>query len=202
MAICYIVGAGDFTTPFTPTEDDIVIAADGGYDTLKKHNIRCDLLIGDLDSISIIPSDVETIRHPVKKDETDMMLAYREGARRGFKDFLILGATGGREDHTFANYSLLLHMCEHGHCGRILSDTGTVLMIKNTSVEVAGESGKHFSAFAFGGVADGVTIKGLEYECDSITLTPEFPLAVSNRFIGKVGSVEVKNGALLVMIEK
>ncbi len=202
MGKCYIIGAGDFNTPFTPTDTDLVIAADGGYDSLQKFGIRCDLLIGDLDSIREVPEGVETIRHPAKKDETDMMLAYLEGARRGFCDFCILGATGGREDHTFANYSLLLYMCERGHRGCILSDTGTVLMLKNGSIEVTGECGKHFSAFAFGGTAEGVTIRGLEYECEDITLTPEFPLAVSNRFVGKVGRVEAKRGTLLVMVEK
>ncbi len=196
------MGAGDFTTPFTPGANDLVIAADGGYDAIKKHGIRCDLLIGDLDSISEVPVGVEIIRHPVKKDETDMMLAYLEGAERGFCDFQIHGATGGREDHTFANYSLLLYMGERGHRGCILSDTGTTLLIKNGSIEVRGECGKHFSAFAFGGKAEGVTIEGLEYTCEDITLTPEFPLAVSNRFIGGSGRVTVKCGALLIMIEK
>ncbi len=202
MGICYIVGAGDFNTPFTPTVNDLVIAADGGYDALQKYGIRCDLLIGDLDSITEVPKGVEIIRHPVKKDETDMMLAYLEGASRGFVDFQILGATGGREDHTFANYSLLLYMSERGNRGCILSDTGTTILIKNNALDVVGECGKHFSAFAFGGTATGVTIRGLEYECEGITLTPEFPIAVSNRFIGKTGRIEVKSGALLLMIEK
>ena len=62
MAICYIVGAGDFTTHFTPTDADLVIAADGGYDALKNAGIRCDLLIGDLDSINEVPTGVEIIR--------------------------------------------------------------------------------------------------------------------------------------------
>ncbi len=202
MGICYIVGAGDFTTRFTPTCDDLVIAADGGYDSLKEAGIRCDLLIGDLDSITHVPSELEIIRYPVQKDETDMMLAYLEGSKRGYADFEIHGATGGRADHTFANYCLLLYMSERGHHGCILSDTGTTLILKNSSIEVTGEYGKHFSAFAFGGDATGVTIRGLEYECEDVTLTPEFPLAVSNRFIGEVGQVEVKRGALLIMIEK
>lgn len=202
MKTCYIVGAGDFNTPFTPGECDLVIAADGGYDSLGKFGIRCDLLIGDLDSISEVPTGVEILRHPVKKDETDMMLAYLEGAERGYTDFCILGATGGREDHTFANYCLLLYMAERGHRGCILSDTGTTLLVKNGEITVKGESGKHFSAFAFGKEAVGVTIRGLEYECEGVTLSPEFPLAVSNRFIGGEGCVSVKDGALLVMIEK
>ena len=202
MGICYIVGAGDFTTRFTPSADDFVIAADGGYDSLKKHGIRCDLLIGDLDSITAVPSGLEIIRHPIKKDETDMMLAYLEGAERGYTVFEIHGATGGRADHTFANYCLLLYIVEHGHRASILSDTGITMMLKNECVEVSGELGKHFSAFAFGAEAKGVTIRGLEYECEGITLTPSFALAVSNRFIGKPGTVEVKSGALLIMIEK
>ena len=181
MGICYIVGAGDFTTHFTPTDSDLVIAADGGYDSLTKAGIRCDLLIGDLDSITEVPTGVKIIRYPVKKDETDMMLAYLEGARRGYTDFEIHGATGGRQDHTFANYCLLLYMSERGHRGAILCDTGATLLLKNGSIEVAGKCGKHFSAFAFGGEAVGVTIRGLEYECEDITLTPEFPLAVSNQ---------------------
>ena len=202
MGICYIVGAGDFTTHFTPNDDDLVIAADGGYDSLKGAGIRCDLLIGDLDSITDVPGGLEIIRYPVMKDETDMMLAYLEGAKRGYCDFEIHGATGGRADHTFANYCLLLYMSERGHHGCILCDTGVTLLLKNGSIEVVGECGKHFSAFAFGGEARGVTIRGLEYECEDVTLTPEFPLAVSNRFIGKRGTVEVKSGALLIMIEK
>ena len=37
MGICYIVGAGDFTSEFSPSDNDLVIAADGGYDHLKKN---------------------------------------------------------------------------------------------------------------------------------------------------------------------
>ena len=62
MKTCYIVGAGAFYGDFTPDETDLVIAADGGYSTLKSLEIRCDLLIGDMDSIASIPTDVEIIR--------------------------------------------------------------------------------------------------------------------------------------------
>lgn len=201
MGICYIVGAGSFTYPFEPGEDDLVIAADGGYDHLIHYGIRCDLLIGDLDSICKAPSDVELIRHPVMKDETDTHLAYLEGARRGYADFRIYGGTGGREDHSFANFSLLLYMRNRGHRGSVYGDTGVYQVIKNEGICVRGEAGKHFSAFAFGGEAHGVFIRGLEYECEGITLTPEFPLAVSNRFVGRDGEVCVADGALLLMTE-
>lgn len=201
MKKCYIVGAGDFPYPFKPSEDDLVIAADGGYDSLKKNEIRCDLLIGDLDSIESVPSGMEILRHPVKKDETDMHLAFIEGKRRGYTEFLIYGGTGGREDHTFANYSLLLYIKEAGCRATLYGKKNIATVIKNEVASFASVVGMHFSAFAFGGVAKGVSISGLEYECENTTLTPEFPLAVSNRFIGKEATVKVEDGALLIMIE-
>ena len=201
MGICYIVGAGDFNTPFTPEENDLVIAADGGYDHLKKFGIRCDLLLGDLDSIKEEPSKVKTVKFPVKKDETDSYLAYREGAKRGYDTFYIYGGTGGREDHTFANYCLLLYIKEQGGKGFLMSDRARVSVIKNESVTLLGAKDKHLSLFPFGSAALGVTVKGAEYECDSITLNPNFPLTVSNIFKDSPVNIEVTEGALLVMEE-
>ena len=41
-----------------------------------------------------------------------------------------------------------------------------------------------------------------EYEAEDITLTPDFPLGVSNRFQSMPVTVAVRDGALLVMQEK
>ena len=201
MKICYIVGAGDFPYPFSPTEDDLVIAADGGYDSLLRHGIRCDVLIGDLDSITGKADGIELLKFPVKKDETDSFLAYYEGKRRGYTEFHIYGGTGGRADHTMANVALLLSAREDGCRATLFGSHNISTVIKNEAREFLGEAEKHFSAFALGGEARGVTISDLEYECTDAILTPSFPLAVSNRFIGKTARVEVKNGALLIMTE-
>lgn len=201
MGICYIVGAGDFYHPFVPGEDDLVIAADGGYDTLKEYGIRCDVLVGDLDSIDETPDGIEIIRHPIKKDETDMHLCYLEGKRRGFSDFRIYGGTGGREDHTVANISLLLYIRNRGGRATLIGEKNESFVISDESVTLAGETLSHLSLFALFGEAREVSVEGLEYGAHSITLTPEFPLAVSNRFIGAPGKITVKDGTLLVMRE-
>ena len=201
MGICYIVGAGDFTTPFSPKENDLVIAADGGYDHLKKYGIRCNVLLGDLDSINATPDNIETQKFPVRKDETDSYLAYREGVKRGYDTFYIYGGTGGREDHTFANYCLLLYIKEHNGNGFLFSERSRVSVIKNEAITLIGKPGNHLSLFPFGKEAHGVSVKGAEYECDSISLYPNFPLTVSNIFTSSPAYIEVKNGALLIMEE-
>ena len=201
MRACYIVGAGDFTSPFSPKDDDLIIAADGGYDHLKRFGIRCDIVLGDLDSIKTLPNDIKTVRYPVRKDETDSYLAYREGANLGYNTFYIYGGTGGREDHTFANYCLLLYIKEQGNNGFLISDKARASVIKNEQVTIRGTVGKHLSLFPFGGDASGVTIKGAEYECENITLKADFPLAASNIFKNSPVSVEVKDGAILIIEE-
>ena len=201
MGICYIVGAGDFSCTFTPKNDDLVIAADGGYDHLKKHGIRCDVLMGDLDSINEAPTDIETIKFPVRKDETDTYLAYREGAKRGYKTFYIYGGTGGREDHTFANYCLLLYAKDEKNEAFLISEKAKISLIKNESSTFFGVKGKHLSLFPFGSDAEGVTVKGAEYECEKINLKTNFPLTVSNLFKETPVNIEVEKGALIVMEE-
>ena len=202
MSKCYIVGAGEFFGSFTKKEGDFVIAADGGYDTLKALGIEADLLIGDMDSVEGEIKGVELMRFPVRKDDTDSFLAYREGVRRGYKDFELYGCVGGRDDHTFANYSLLLYAKDRGDSLKIVGKACDTFVIKNESVLLFGEREKHFSAFAFPGIAEGVTLRGLEYEAEGITLTPEFPLAVSNRFTESEAFVCVERGTLLIMVER
>ncbi|MBR2466942.1 MAG: thiamine diphosphokinase [Clostridia bacterium] len=201
MGICYIVGAGVFEVPFSPKKDDLVIAADGGFAHLQRHGIRCDLLLGDFDSIDSLPKDVERMTYPVEKDFTDTALALYEGERRGYKDFVILGGTGGREDHTFANYCLLSEAIERGIRAKIVSKNNTAFMIKDEKALVKCDTGCHFSAFAFGGTAHGVSIRGLYYEAENIDLSPSCHLTVSNIFKESAAEVSVREGALLVIVE-
>ena len=200
MGTCYIVGAGELYGKICAREGDLVIAADGGLDSLSRIGITPDVFLGDMDSVSASFSG-ETIRFPVRKDETDSFLAYREGARRGYTDFVLLGGTGGREDHTFANISLLYYAKMQGHKIKMIGRCNEFFVIKNERITLRGKTGTHFSAFALGGAARGVTISGLEYEADDVTLSPEYPLATSNIFKEGSATVEVRDGALLIMTE-
>ena len=213
MAICYIVGAGDFYGSFYPEKEDLVIAADAGLNTLIELGIRCDILLGDMDSLaesgeqcassrlrsSPLTEKAEIITFPVKKDETDTHLAYLEGVKRGYSIFMLYGCVGGREDHTFANYSLLLYGKNRGHSVTLIGRNSEIFVIKNETVALTGRVGATFSIFAVGGVANGVSILGAKYETADTTLTPEFPLGVSNSFLSGEVTVSVENGALLVI---
>ena len=202
MGICYIVGAGDFYGQITKCEGDIIIAADGGYDSLVRHGYTPDVLIGDFDSIlADVPEGIRTVTHPKEKDETDMFLAYYEGVKLGYSEFVLLGATGGRLDHTYANLSLLLYAKEKGHNVTVMDERSIIFCIRNEAITLAGNRGATLSVFAIGGEARGVSIKGAKYEVTGVTLSPAFPLGVSNEFTYLDARISVEDGALLVIAE-
>ena len=202
MGVCYLVGAGDFYGNIDLCDGDTIIAADGGYDSLTLRGYTPDVLIGDFDSIKgDMPEGIRTVRHPKEKDETDMFLAYEEGVRLGYTEFVMLGATGGRLDHTYANISLLLYAKEHGHNITVMDEKSIILCLKNEAISLVGNKGASLSVFAIGGAARGVSIKGAKYEAESIELSPAFPLGVSNEFSDECARISVEDGALLVIAE-
>lgn len=199
--ICYIVGAAEFSRGFKTCAEDFVIAADGGYDRLLSMGIAPNLLIGDLDSISSpLPEGIKLLRHKVEKDETDMHLAFLEGMRLGYRSFRIYGGCGGRADHTFANYSLLLYAARHGADARLVSDEGESLIIENGEILLERGMWQGVSLFAFGGNARNVNLSGLKYLGTGLNITPDFPLGVSNSFKEDEARISVGHGALLVML--
>jgi len=202
MSICYLVGAGDFNENIELYEDDLLIAVDGGYDSLIAAGYMPDVLVGDLDSVKApIDESVKVLRYSKEKDETDMLLAYRIGVRCEYTDFVILGGTGGRFDHTLANISLLLYAKERGHNITMIDDKSMMICLKNESIRLTGAPGAYLSVFAFGEEAEGVTILGTKYEIENATLSPSFPLGVSNEFAEEEAFISVNDGALIVIAE-
>ena len=56
--------------------------------------------------------------------------------------------------------------------------------------------------FCMGADAEGVTIEGLQYPLTDGTLRAEFPLGVSNHFMGEKAEISVKNGSLLIIYNR
>ncbi|HSK69748.1 MAG TPA: thiamine diphosphokinase [Candidatus Limnocylindria bacterium] len=198
----FIVGAGEFTPRgLRPLPGDAVVAADGGHDALLRHGIRADLVVGDMDSVILPIRSVARLRFPAKKDDTDMALAVRLMAARGFTRFRLYGALGGRLDHSVANLHLLADMSRRGLRAAITAPGVTVFGV------TAGElrfpplpRGRVVSVFAWGGEARGVTLRGLAYPLKDASLSPFRALGVSNEALGRPFSISCREGTLLVVL--
>ena len=200
MKICYVIGAGDLPLLYIKKENAYIIAADGGRENLQ--GITPHITVGDFDSLGYIPQNDKTVVLPVEKDVTDMKYAVDVGVEQGCNTFVLYGGTGGRPDHTFANYALLCFLAEKGKRGFLIGDGFVTTAIKNGTYSLPLKNSGTVSVFASGDRAEGVSIKGLKYLLNCHTLVFSDPLGVSNSFVGKPAEVSVKNGTLLIMWEE
>lgn len=203
MAICHLVGAGDFAPlQFDPQEEDLVIACDGGLNRLEELGRKPQVIVGDFDSYKgTVPAGEGVLRLPVEKDETDMLFAAKWGLERGCKQFFLHGSLGGRRfSHTLANIGVLAFLLEKGAKGQLVGEGCRVTLWGRGKRSFSSLQKGLLSLFAYGGACD-IVLSGLKYEFEG-TLTPSFPLGVSNEFIGRDALVEVKNGLVLAVFEK
>lgn len=201
MKRCLIFSAGTFYgLREHPRQGDLVIAADAGYRTCLRAGLTPDLVVGDFDSMDQ-PEDLSNVlRAPVEKDDTDTMLAVKEGFARGCDRFYLYGCTGGdRMDHTLANLQTLLWLRRQGGRGWMYGDNFVYTAIQNETLTIRKEvEWGLVSVFCFGEPARGVYESGMQYSLSNATLRFDEPLAVSNHILEETACVTVRDGTLLV----
>ena len=201
MEKCVLFCAAEFDRLIAPIEPrDFIIAADGGLRHTRQLGLTPDAVLGDFDSLGYVPEGAMV--HPVEKDDTDTMLAVKLGLERGLRRFLIYGGMDGKRlDHTVANFQTLAYLAEHGAVGFLVGRDYLACVIKNGQLRFPEGCRGNFSLFCLGSDAHGVSIRGLYYEVEDVTLTSSFPLGVSNHFTGAPAEISVGDGALLALWE-
>ena len=197
--ICQIFGAGGYFTDLGTVclDNSLVIAADGGYEALQKIGVKPDIVIGDFDSCE--KPNVDCIVLPRVKDDTDMLAAIRIGLEKGCTLFHLWGGTGGkREDHTAANVQCLIMLAKKGYRGILHGNGCDITAISNGRIDFEPKQSGYISVFSASEKSEGVTIQGLRYTLDGVTLTNDMPLGVSNEYVGLPSFIEVKQGTLII----
>ncbi len=204
MKKCVIVGGADINNyEYIKTlisKDDYIIYCDSGLKHMDKLGLKPSLIVGDFDSHDNPHMDVETIVLPVVKDDTDTVYAAKEGVKRGFEDFVLIGVIGGRLDHSLANVSILLYLRANGRRAQIIDDY-SVMKIVGQKTEYIPDKYSYFSLVNITGKAEGITIKNAKYEIQNAVITTDYQYGVSNEITpGKVAEVSVSDGELLLIM--
>ncbi len=195
---CYIIGSVKTKIYIDKGKDDLIIAADGGYNEALKNNINVDLLIGDLDSINEIPDNIETIKLNKEKDETDTYISIEEAIKRGYNDITLYGCLGGRIEHTIANIQILAKYTKDNIKIKMLSENQNIYILKENDQKVIDKNLKYISLFSYSTNAI-VSLDGFKYNGDNIELTNTFPLGIDNETTNRKGTIKIKKGIVLVI---
>lgn len=204
---CLIVAGGTFGADALPDHlfdhADLIIAADGGADHLRRINRLPHIIIGDLDSIRPETRAFYEARQvafkpfPARKDQTDTELCVGHALENGATQVVILGGTGSRLDHTLANILLLRRLADKGVSAHIRDENNEIYLVQDR-LELTGTPGDLLSLIPVSEKVLGVSLEGLEYPLENHTLAMGSSLGVSNCFKGKKAVVTVKEGTLIV----
>jgi len=111
---CVVVANGAFPTNPAVLEvlhnASVIIACDGAVEALYEQELVPAAIVGDLDSIPLNLYLLYADRIHLDEDQetNDLTKAVYYAREAGYKEILIMGATGLREDHTLGNISLLM----------------------------------------------------------------------------------------------
>ena len=199
-----IFSGGDFTSlpeNIDINEYELVIAADSGYASALDAGVAPHIVIGDFDSYpqDMVSADKIIRLNPVK-DMTDTQEAIDEAIKRGADFITILGALGGRTDHTLANIHLLKYAQDKGAKAEIV-DNSTFISLAGRSRDVSRRDGFCLSLIPLTDCT-GVSITGVFYPLCDAELPVGNPYGISNEFTEDTAHIRVQQGDLLVMLCK
>jgi thiamine pyrophosphokinase len=187
--------------------DDLLLAADGGGRHCLALGLHPAAVIGDFDSLtpaetqSLAAAGAVLVRHPPRKDQTDLELAVRYASERGATEIVILAGLGGRWDQSIAN----LLVAGAGGLERLrltlLDGPQEIHPVRaGAPFEVRGRPGDVVSLIPLAGDARGVTTEGLEYPLRGGTLPFGSTLGISNSLTQPVARITLQHGLILCTI--
>ncbi len=198
-----ILANGDFPTRAEVLEKienaDFLIACDGASDKLLNYGKEPNLIIGDLDSAT----EMTLIRYKnivqkvVRQDNNDLMKAMDWCVENKHTEVAILGATGGREDHTLGNLFAIMTYASKLEL-ELFTDTGSFVVLDKSGI-LQTYVGQQVSLFPQPQNMK-ITTKGLKYALDNQAL-PYLYSGTLNEAENDSIQLEFDGGVLLIYRE-
>lgn len=186
-----------------PEAGDLCIAADVGLRHARTLGVDISVAVGDFDSLGETPHfdrQVEVIRAPAEKDQTDTELALAIAMERGADNIRIIGGLDGRLDHTLANLALLDRLENSGVHATIENGRNRVRYLRASSTLLARSTYRYLSLIPIDAICKGVEIDGCKYPLKNAKLTRlNAGLTVSNEISGNCCFISVRKGALYIL---
>ena len=185
---------------------DRIFCADGGTAHALALGLMPQAIIGDLDSLppqlisEMEAAGVAIYRHPARKDQTDLELAFQLAIAQKPDEILLVTALGGRLDQMLANIFLLTRP-EYASTRLTLVDgrqEATVLHA-HQAVTLTGQPGEVLSLVPLTPTVQQVKLTGVEWPLEGATLLFGSTLSISNALIANQATIQIGDGTILVV---
>ena len=198
-----IVADGTFPTHSVPLNylrnAGRIICCDGSVSNLYNAGFIPEAIVGDMDSLSADMADrfADRIFRDDNQDTNDLTKAVAWCKDKSYKDLVIVGATGKREDHTIGNISLLADYIKDVDV-IMVTDTGIFIPLLKGS-EISSFPGQQVSVFSIEPGTE-ITSYGLRYPLNHSKIK-NWWCATLNEATGENFSLEFKEGQVIVYLK-
>lgn len=186
---------------------EIVIGVDRGVEFLYQNTILPTHIVGDFDSVK--PEVIDYYKKdtciPIRefnpvKDASDTEIAIRLAIELGIEELYILGGTGTRLDHVWANVQTLKIAHDAGVKAYILDKYNRISLVeRKATLSKENAYGPFFSVFTLGDTIPDFSIRGAKYPLENHTLCPYDSLTVSNQFSENEVHIAFPKGIVILM---
>jgi thiamine pyrophosphokinase len=181
-----------------------VIACDGAAAQCFENDVKMDVVIGDMDSLSehdemrLRDDDNVAFVRQTGQEENDLVKAMKWSIKQGAESIEVFGIEGGDFDHQFA---AILSLCEVPFSTRIHTSQSIIQRVGKLPLTLHSiEKNSSFSLFAVGPV-EGVNLTGAEWPLSNQTLSPG-TRGIHNKSTGEKLHVECLSGELLLFLDR
>lgn len=183
-----------------------LVAVDGGCRFFKAVGMTPDVIIGDLDSVSSIPSQFreksQLLIYPKDKNKTDLQLALEYCVSEKARVVDIVSPGVGEVDHFLGNVMLLglfdkLSAVSTKPKIRIVSADYEILWIHDSRRSFSDCVGDRLSVIPVS-PAVRLTCRGMEFTADRVRIARGHSHGLRNRIAGRRASVGIEGKALVV----
>jgi len=195
------------------TNEDYLIAADGGVKHVLKLGLIPHIVIGDFDSTplsirkklkkmckGLINQTPTLIKYPRKKDKTDFELAINFALEKKYHQIIIFGILGDRIDHFIVNIFLLAKIQIENKSIKIKIIEGKKeIFILDKEITINGKIGDEISIIPISDKLEGITTDGLYYRLIDDTLFFGSTRGISNVLNKTSAKIIVTDGIALVV---
>ncbi len=186
-------------------ECDLILCCDGAAKQARRAGIMPDILVGDMDSISlddrayVLEHGASEVCLPREKDKTDMQAACDIAIEQAARDVVIVGGLGGRFDHSMGNIQCLWMLHNEGIDARVVSG-GEEAQIVASSLQLGCHNGRTFSLIPLLPKTVVLAMTGVKYPLKCTALHLGRTLGISNVVISKQARLTLQSGLALLIV--
>ncbi len=197
QAIIAVGGEGPKKLPTSFFENAKIFAADSGADLLSSYGIIPHVLLGDMDSVTLLGKSraLKVVTFPKTKDESDTELAFQAARKEGFRSWTVLGGGCGRFDHLL---QLQFLAGRYPEWRLWLQNQDVVYFLRaGESLSGKGTRGMRLSVFPFLFSACRCKSTGLKWELDQVDFKSR--VSLSNELSDNEWSVTCTTGLFFLV---